>query len=87
MAESAGQLLYEFSEALVGQDGTLYLVRVFGRARSDGTWEAWLEFSAPGGRTYRTPRETTQSTADGVRYWASGLQPTYLEGALARALR
>jgi hypothetical protein len=37
--------------------------------------------------TWQTERETTQSSAEQVAYWASGLEPTYLEGALARAQR
>jgi hypothetical protein len=31
--------------------------------------------------------ETTQSTIEGVAYWATGLEPIYFEGALERALR
>lgn len=34
-----------------------------------------------------TDRETTQSSFDGVRYWASGLTHRYFEGALERAKR
>jgi hypothetical protein len=47
-----------------------------------------VEFvSASGDRVVQTGRETTQSTLRGVSYWATGLQPTYFEGALDRALR
>lgn len=35
----------------------------------------------------RTRRETTQPSRDALRYWATGLEPTYLQGALERALR
>ena len=38
------------------------------------------------GRRFATPVETTQPNADDIRYWASGLLDTYLEGALDRAL-
>jgi hypothetical protein len=63
-----------------------YAVRVRGRAREDGRWEGWLEFEpGRGGRALRTPRETTQPNRDALRYWATGLEPIYLEGALARA--
>jgi hypothetical protein len=64
-------------------DGTTYVARVVGRARADGTWEGWIEFVAVGAAVVlRTDQETTQSNLarDGVAYWASGLEPAYLEG-------
>ena len=30
--------------------------------------------------------ETTQPNLEALRYWASGLEPVYLEGALERAI-
>jgi hypothetical protein len=61
---------------------------VYAEPDGSGTWAGWIEFRATGGQgTLRTGRETTQSTAADVAYWATGLQPTYLEGAFARALR
>jgi hypothetical protein len=67
-------------------DGALYIPRVYGRARVDGTWEGWIEFAAVRAATVvRTDQETTQSNREGVAYWASGLEPAYLEGAFARA--
>jgi hypothetical protein len=85
--QSAGELIYTFAEPLAGPDGTGYEVQVYGRARSDGTWEGWLQFVSPLRGSLRTERETTQSSAEQVLYWATGLQATYLEGALARARR
>jgi hypothetical protein len=50
-------------------------------------WEGWLVFfpltAAP---AIATDRETTQPTYDALVYWADGITPTYLEGALDRAL-
>jgi hypothetical protein len=67
-------------------DGTSYVARVYGQARVDGTWEGWLEFVAVGAAVVlRTEQETTQSNRQGVAYWASGLEPSYLAGAFARA--
>ncbi|MBV9544284.1 MAG: hypothetical protein JOY61_07890 [Chloroflexi bacterium] len=71
-------------DPLRGADGTLYVVQVYGRARQDGMWEGWLQFSTPT-QVLRTARETTQSSADDLLYWATGLEPTYLEGAFQRA--
>ncbi len=69
-------------------EGTTYVARVYGRARLDGTWEGWLEFVAiDAAVVLRTGQETTQSNQQGVAYWASGLAPSYLEGAFARARR
>ena len=63
-------------------------VLVYAERQPEGTWAAWLEFvSARGDKVVQTDRETTQSTLRDVAYWASGLQTTYFEGALDRALR
>jgi hypothetical protein len=85
--EGPSELIHAFLEPFRGPDGTQYAVSVFGRQRADGTWIGWLEFAESGGRVLRTERETTQSSAEQVKYWAAGLQPTYLEGALDRAKR
>ena len=67
-------------------DGFVYKVRVCGRELADGRWEAWIEFDLEDGSpVLRTPREATQSSLDDLVYWASGLTPTYVEGALSRA--
>ena len=81
-------LIHEYARHVRDADGHLYKVRVLGRQRSDKTWIGWLEFSprGSGGIVRRTRRETTQPSRGALRYWASGLQATYLEGALVRAL-
>jgi len=79
-------LIHNFSDPLVGQDGTPYTVVAYGQARSDGTWIGWLEFVGPGRQTVRrSGRETTQSNREHLAYWATGLEPTYFEGAFSRA--
>jgi len=81
------QVALAFSETIRTTDGTSYMATACGRERSDRTWEGWLEF-APDDMSpvLRTPRETTQPNLTDLRYWATGLTPVYLEGALARAL-
>jgi hypothetical protein len=65
--------------------GRVYSARVCGRQRADGTWEGWIEFDpVTGGATLRTARETTQPNLHDLEYWATGLTPVYLEGALRR---
>jgi hypothetical protein len=50
-------------------------------------WEGWLEFTpAGGGEPIVSGRETTQPNRLDTEYWATGLTPIYLEGALERAL-
>ena len=47
-----------------------------------------MEFDpADGSAPSRTGRETTQPNLADLEYWASGLTPVYLEGALSRAGR
>jgi hypothetical protein len=80
-------VVHERLVSLAGDDGHTYaLVRVHAEPRRDGTWEGWIEFATASGLRAVTDRETTQSSRDGVAYWASGLEPVYLEGALHRAL-
>src|SRR5688572_2157343 len=65
----------------------IYAARVWGVQRDDGLWEGWIEFvSADGIVKLSTGRETVQSSADALGYWAGGLEPVYLDGALARAI-
>lgn len=67
-------------------DGLAYIVQVVGRPAGN-IWEGWIEFASEDGEDVRrTPRETTQPDRDALRYWATGLSGTYLEGALARTL-
>jgi hypothetical protein len=81
------EVIHAFSEPFRASQSALYDVRVVGCERRDGTWIAWLEFADGSGRVLRTDRETTQSSAEQVKYWAEGLQLTYLDGALDRATR
>ena len=82
-------MVHEFAEPMRDPaDGATYVVRAYGQARADGTWEGWIEFVAVGAAVVlRTDQETTQSNREGVAYWASGLEPAYLEGAFARVRR
>lgn len=83
------ELIQEYTNPLIEQSGIIYIARAYGRERSDGTWEAWLEFHPAGGagEILRTDQETSQPNRSSVQYWASGLEPVYFEGAFSRALR
>jgi hypothetical protein len=80
------QFVYQHP-APVEDNGTPYTARVCANERSDGTWEGWIEFH-PADRArsiLRTDQETSQPSRVTMEYWALGLEPIYLEGALARA--
>jgi hypothetical protein len=81
-------LIQEYQHPIQDTDGTLFIPVAMGTQRSDGTWTGWIEFREMGGRrVLRTNRETTQPNQGTLVYWASGLQPSYLEGAFQRASR
>lgn len=85
---AARELLMELVEQITTADGTRYVVRVYGQPRTAGTWVGWLEFVAVGAATVlQTGAETTQPNRAAPAHWAGGLEPTYLEGAFARARR
>ena len=79
--------LQEYASRITGSDGVEYVVRTYGEERADGTWAGWLEFH-PSDATravLRTGQETSQPNRVTIEYWATGLEPVYFEGALARA--
>lgn len=81
------EVLVEFSDLVVDGDGITYVARACGAETDHGMWEGWLEFQpVDGGDMLRSGRETTQPNRVDTLYWATGLTPVYLEGALERAL-
>jgi hypothetical protein len=82
------ELIQEFADAVRDARGREYAASVYGEAREGGTWEGWIEFRPLSGvgPALRTARETTQPDRGALEYWATGLEPIYLEGALARAV-
>ena len=81
------EVLVTFNDLTTRSDGTSYLARACGREMPDGRWEGWIEFEATdGSAVLRSGRETTQPNRTDTAYWATGLTPVYLEGALERAL-
>ena len=80
-------VILTYQTTLASPEGHIYRPRACGRPRDDGTWEGWLEFLPDdGSEVVRSARETTQPNLVDLEYWATGLTPIYLEGALARAL-
>jgi hypothetical protein len=84
------ELIHRHSTLVQAPDDTLYTPHVLGQDRHDGTWEAWIEFrpvTLRRGAILATERETTQPNREALFYWATGLEPIYLEGAFNRAVR
>ena len=81
------EVLQVFDTTVIGPDGRAYQAQACGAPASDGLWEGWIEFASRDGSVpVRTARETTQPNRTDLLYWASGLTPVYLDGALRRAL-
>jgi len=77
--------VHEFTHTVPRRLGGEYRIRAATERRGN-IWIGWLEFFSPqDGSILRTDEETSQPTRGDVVYWASGLEPVYLEGALQRA--
>jgi hypothetical protein len=76
---------------VTAEDGTRHVAQIFGEERHDGTWIGWIAFAPEGGKSSsmtqmrRTPEETSQPDRKALTYWATGLEPVYVEGAFNRA--
>jgi len=79
------ELIQTYEAQVRDSRGVEFTASAYGEERAGGTWEGWLEFRSTLGEVRRTGRETTQPNRDALRYWASGLEPLYLDGAFARA--
>jgi hypothetical protein len=80
------EVLVRFHTVVKDRNGVDYTAQACGAPSADGRWEGWIEFvRLDGGRSIRTPRETTQPNRNNALYWAAGLSAVYLEGALERA--
>jgi hypothetical protein len=82
------EVLLSFDAPVTDESGT-YHARVVGRLADDGMWEGWLEFDPLDSEdeTVVGPVESRQPEREHLTYWATGLTPVYLEGALNRARR
>ncbi|HEX6177763.1 MAG TPA: hypothetical protein VF057_05350 [Thermoanaerobaculia bacterium] len=79
-------LLRRFEDPVVDSDGETYTVSVYGRSRPGNTWQGWIVFErASDSHRLATGVETTQSNAEDIVYWATGLGRAYFDGALRRA--
>jgi hypothetical protein len=88
MTSDRVMFVQQYAPILKGPRGEPFIARAYMRRPRGSLWEAWLVFlSLRTGKILETARETTQGKRAHILYWASGLEPTYLQGALERALR
>ena len=85
-------LIHTHSTRVSGPGGAVYEARIYGEPERGGIWKGWLEFrrvddraETDGQRVLRTDTETTQPNRRALDYWAGGIEPVYLEGAIVRA--
>lgn len=81
------EVVAEYEQPVNASDGSTWAARACARPSGE-KWEGWIEFVplSAGRQPLRTPRETTQPDRAAIVDWAEGIRPTYLEGALERAL-
>ena len=81
------ELIQECETKVLDANGVTYRAVVYGKERADGTWVGWIEFRPAGGGepARRTGQETSQPNRDALAYWATGLEPVYIDGAFSRS--
>ena len=82
------EVLVSFDQPVRDELGE-YHARAVGRLADDGMWEGWIEFTpfVPREPVMVTGVESRQPERSHLEYWATGLTPVFLEGALERAKR
>jgi hypothetical protein len=81
------EVLMEYDPIVSENDGTQWKTRACGRRGQGHMWEGWIEFVPlnMAASPVRSRRESTQPSRESLIYWATGLTPVYLKGALERA--
>ena len=82
------EVLVDFENTIAGTDGSRWAARACGRLGVGNMWEGWIEFVPLDleQQPVRSRCESTQPSREDLLYWATGLSPVYLRGALTRAL-
>lgn len=83
------EVLVDYENTISDADGSRWAARACGRPGvGSNLWEGWIEFVPLDleRKPIRSGRETTQPSREDLLYWATGLTPVYLRGALTRAL-
>ena len=82
------EVLVSFDQPVRDELGEFH-ARAVGRQADDRMWEGWIEFTPidGGAEVLITGVESRQPEREHLVYWATGLTPVFLEGALHRARR
>jgi hypothetical protein len=81
------RLVQVYTTSVQSKDGRAWVAQAWTSKLPRGGWAGWFAFLPDdGGEPVWTDAETTQGRLVSIHYWASGIEPSYLEGALARAL-
>ena len=82
------EVLVSFDQPVRDELGEFH-ARAVGRRADDRMWEGWIEFTPidGGADVLVTGVESRQPEREHLVYWATGLTPIFLEGALHRARR
>jgi hypothetical protein len=82
------EVLVDYETTIADADGSRWAARACGRRGTTNMWEGWIEFVPLDldRKPVRSTRETTQPSREDLLYWATGVTPVYLRGALTRAL-
>lgn len=84
---NTAELILASSTRVTSREGESYRAVVVGEQQPDGAWHGKIEFHPLlAGPVRATGRETTQVSRGALEYWATGLEPTYFEGAFDRAV-
>jgi hypothetical protein len=81
------EVLMSYDTPVIAPEGR-YHARAIGRLAEDRMWEGWFEFQPldTDGPVIVGSVESRQPEAHDLAYWATGITPVFLEGALDRAL-
>jgi hypothetical protein len=79
-----GQLIHSFSTRVTDEAGRSWRAAAYGRPAGN-VWLGWIVFNDDAGATAHTGIETSQPDRTALDYWTTGIEPIYLDGALARA--
>jgi hypothetical protein len=77
-------LIHSFKASVSDETGRSWRATAYGRL-GDSLWLGWIVFTNEAGETVETDVETRQPDRVALEYWAAGVEPIYLDGALARA--
>jgi hypothetical protein len=78
------ELIHSFSAKVTDERGRAWRAFAYGWPEGN-VWLGKIVFTCDGGEAVETGTETSQPDRAALSYWTTGIEPIYLDGALARA--